>query len=83
MLTVGVFARVETAERERLRERLAPPTCLDVFELEEPNCIGLVIQARDSEAAHDWLQKELRQMPGVLCAWPVHTELDTSPLQSE
>ncbi len=75
MLTVGVFARAEPAQSESLKRMLQPPTCLEVLDLEEEGTLGLVVQASDADAAHAWLQDESRKMPGVLCAWPVHSEL--------
>jgi len=78
MTAIGVFVRAEPGQLEEVRERLASIEGVETLELEEPGALGLVLKADDLRAAHELLANRVETTPGVLCAWPVHTEVEGS-----
>ncbi len=77
MVTIGVLVRVDEATSPGVEQRLNEIPGVGTFELEEPGTVGVLIQARDLDDAHDSLCRRVRAVDGVLCAWPVHTQLET------
>lgn len=79
MVTIGVLVRVDDAHLADVTARLSALDGVRVFPLEEPRSLGAVVQAGDLDQAHDRLVNEVEATPGVLCAWPLHTELADAP----
>ncbi len=78
MTAIGVFVRAEPGQLEQVRERLSSIDGVETLVLEEPGALGLVLKADDLRAAHELLADQVEKTPGVLCAWPIHTEVDES-----
>ena len=76
MTAIGVFVRAEPGQLEEVRERLSSIDGVETLVLEEPGALGLVIKADGLRAAHQLLADQVEKTPGVLCAWPIHTEVE-------
>ncbi|MDF1839571.1 MAG: chaperone NapD [Planctomycetota bacterium] len=83
MTAIGVFVRAEPGQLNEVRDRLASIEGVETLELEEPGALGLVLKADDLRAAHELLANRVEQTPGVLCAWPVHTEVEGSRVRAD
>lgn len=81
MTVVGVIVRAEIERLEEVRAHLAALPGVQPLELEEPGCLGLVLEAASLSEAHDRLRRDIERAPGVLTAWPVqvHHESDHEP----
>lgn len=77
---LGVLARVEVAERDRVVDLLQRIEGVTPFLIDEPGRIGLVLEADSLELAHARLLEEIESTPGVLGTWPVfvHAEDETA-----
>lgn len=80
MAVLGVLARVEIAERDRVVACLQQIEGVTPFLIDEPGRIGLVVEADTLQMAHTRLLNEIQSTPGVLGTWPVfvHAENETA-----
>ncbi|MCP4593750.1 MAG: chaperone NapD [bacterium] len=80
MAVVGAFARIDLADPQAVRDRLAEIAGITLFDLDDPGKVGLVIEADDLDRAHAKLCAEIERVSGVLGVWPVyaHDESDSS-----
>ncbi len=76
MVAVGVLVRSELASVPRVKEQLGALEGVTTLDLEELGAIGLVIQSDTLDAAHATLRDEVQATPGVLAAYPLHTQLE-------
>jgi nitrate reductase NapAB chaperone NapD len=83
MTAIGVFVRAQPGQLEEVRERLALIEGVQTLELEEPGTLGLVLVADDLRSAHELLANRVEKTAGVLCAWPIHAEVEPSQLDQE
>ena len=79
MVTIGVLVRVDQTQEPETEARLGVLEGVQLIPLEEPHTLGAVIQAEDLDEAHERLVTQVQTLPGVLCAWPLHTELASTP----
>ncbi|MAE28530.1 MAG: hypothetical protein QF724_09320 [Planctomycetota bacterium] len=77
MNTVGIFIRLDPILAPVARERLAALPDSGVVDLEGPGTLGLVLTVPDLDTAHTRLRREVRTIPGVLVAWPMHAHFST------
>jgi nitrate reductase NapAB chaperone NapD len=77
MTVVGIIVRAEAERFEEVRAQLAALEGVQTIELEEPGCLGLVLEADGLKQAHDRLRGEIERTPGVLTAWPVQVHHDS------
>ena len=66
MALVGAFARVEPGATQRVRTILGSIGGVHPFELKTPDRVGVLIEARDLDAADTLLTSTVRTTPGVL-----------------
>jgi len=84
MATVGVYARIDTSQAPTIREDLNQLPGVSTFELDDPQKLGLIIEAPSVRAAHDVLTEDVAALRGVLAAWPVYMNVeDELPEQEE
>ncbi|MFO1077629.1 MAG: chaperone NapD [Planctomycetota bacterium] len=76
-VVVGVLARVADEARAAVAARCEALPGVSTFAVDAPGQIGLLIEARDLEEAHDCLRERIDVVPGVLGTWPVTVEWDT------
>ncbi len=76
LVVVGVLARIEVSEGEHVRRRLARLEGVETFELQEPEKLGILIEAQSVDLAHRKLLDEVEKVEGVLGVWPVSLETD-------
>jgi nitrate reductase NapAB chaperone NapD len=80
MPIVGVLARIEIADRERIWQEIDADPALTPFPVEdEEERIGVLIEAEDLEEAHQILKKKVNRVAGILGTWPVYTDLQQLP----
>lgn len=71
MIVVGAYARVDPAEPERVRRRLDALAGVETFGLDDPCRIGILIEARTLDAAHELIEQVIPAVQGVLGIWPI------------
>ncbi len=76
MVAVGIMVRVERGAGERVTQFLQSLPGVTTLALEEPHTVGAVIQRPSMEAVEAVLRGQIEPDADVLCAWPVHMELD-------
>lgn len=79
MVVIGLFVRVDRECAPDVEERLAQLDGATLFPLETPGAVGLLLRAADPDDGYRRLNDELLAVPGVLAAWPLHTELAADP----
>ena len=81
MVTIGVLVRVDESTAGKVELGLNAIEGVKTLALEQPGTLGAVIRAADLDQAHATLCNRVQRVEGVLCAWPVHTQLgEGSPL---
>jgi len=70
------MVRVERGASERVTQFLQSLPGLTTLALEEPHTLGAVIQRPSMEAVEAVLRGQIEAHGDVLCAWPVHMDLD-------
>lgn len=84
MPIVGVLARIEIADRERIWKEVDADPALTPFPIEdEEERIGVLIEAEDLEEANQILKKKVNAIAGILGTWPVYTDLQQLPPEEE
>ena len=78
MTTVGAYARIDLGCAAAIREELAQLDGVELFELDEPGKLGLIVEADDLDAAHTMLTCDVTQTPGVMGVWPIYVNVDGS-----
>ncbi len=73
---IGAFARVELDTAQEARHRLAELAGVELFDLDEPGKVGLIIEAEDLDEGHAKLTGEIRRTEGVMGVWPVYVNFD-------
>jgi nitrate reductase NapAB chaperone NapD len=83
MAVVGAFARIDLSDPQAVRDRLSDVRGVTLFDLDDSGKVGLVIEARDLDAAHATLRREIENTDGVLGAWPVYAHAEPDPSDSK
>ena len=73
---VGVYARIDQAKRREIEDCLAHIEGASSFALEESAKLGFLVEAPSLDKAHDVVEHQIRQIPGVLGTWPVYAGLE-------
>lgn len=81
MAVLGVLARVDVPQRERIVDALASLDGVSTFSVDEEERIGILIETTSLDEAHATLTGEVDKVEGVLATWPVfaHAEADSDP----
>lgn len=83
MAIVSALIRVDGGAHEAVRGRLSALTGVTVFTLDEPDRMGLVIEAPDMDAAHAVLCDDVETTEGVLGAWPAYAHLEPDGVEAD
>ncbi len=76
MAIVGAFARVDSGQGSLCRERLCELAGVSTFEIDDPDKVGILIEADSLDQAHAMVSKTIRLTPGVLGVWPVYVNTE-------
>jgi hypothetical protein len=75
MVLIGVLARITSDQRSVVWADLEARPGVQPFEVDDPDRLGLLLEASSLAAAHDRLTDEINKVEGVLGTWPVYTDL--------
>lgn len=76
MAIVGAFARVETDSMGVCREELDQLRGVSTFDLDDPDKVGILIEADSLNEAHCTITTTIRSTPGVMGVWPVYVNTE-------
>jgi len=79
MVLVGAFARIDPTGGGEVRSRLSALSGVEVFDLDDPGKVGLLIEAADTGLAHRVLTSRVRNVEGVWGVWPVYVHGEGDP----
>jgi nitrate reductase NapAB chaperone NapD len=83
MVMVGAFARIEPGSAGTVIRRLERIAGVETFELDDPDKVGILIEADDMDRAHAMLTRDIRNIGGVWGVWPVYAHDDEDGLDGE
>ena len=75
-MIVGAMARLKPGRDDDVRRRLEHVDGVEVSDVQRPGTVGLIVEARDVDAAHRILTREISAVDGVLAVWPVSAWYD-------
>ena len=70
--TVGAYLRIEVDREGEVRAAVDAVDGVEAFDVEGDGKLGALIEAEDLDHAHELLVGSVKQIPGVLAAWPVY-----------
>jgi len=73
---VGSYARVEVGEYDLVHARLAALPGVTTFDLGSRDRVGLLVEAKDLDDAHDTVSRVIPAVEGVLGVFPVSIHMD-------
>jgi len=76
MAVIGAFVRIDVESAVAVRRKLSEMDGVSPFDLDEPDKIGLVIEAVDLDEAHAKLGGDIKGLEGVFGAWPVYVNFE-------
>ena len=77
MVVLGVLARVDAPQHERVCGALGQLPGVSTFSVGETQRVGILVERETIEEAHAALSSEVGQVPGVMAAWPVFSHIET------
>ena len=83
MAIVGAYARIDLADPQAVRCRLAEVSGVTLFDLDEPGKVGLVLEADSLDDAHTTLRAGIEKVDGVLGVWPVYADTESDLANTE
>ena len=82
MAIVGAFARVETEQVTACRGELDLLDGVSTFDLDDPDKLGVLIEAESLNEAHALITESVRTTVGVLGVWPVYVNTEDEEVHS-
>jgi len=76
MAIVGAFARVETESSNSCQSALEKIEGVSTFDIEDADKLGVLVEAKSLNEAHDTITTTIRSIPGVLGVWPVYVNTE-------
>ena len=76
MAIVGAFARVDLEQNSSCQDLLCEISGVSTFDINDPDKIGILIEADSLDQAHATVTKTIRSTPGVLGVWPVYVNTE-------
>lgn len=76
MAIIGLIARVEACDRPQAVTSLNDLPGVSVFDVNQSDQVGLLIEAPNMDEAHHCVRQQIEQVDGVLCAWPVYASIE-------
>ncbi len=80
MAIVGAFARVDQESITSCRSALEELNGVSTFDIEDPDKVGILVEAESLNEAHSTITKTIRTTPGVLGVWPVYVNTEDEPV---
>ncbi len=76
MAIVGAFARVDSGQNASCQRLLCELAGVSTFEINDPDKVGILIEADTLDQAHSMVSQKIRSIPGVLGVWPVYVNTE-------
>ena len=76
MVVLGVLARIDAPEQNRVCDELGQLPGVSTFSVGESHRVGILVERDTIEEAHEAVSKELVNVPGVMAAWPVFSHVE-------
>lgn len=76
MAIVGAFARIESTNASSCQSALDELDGVSTFDIEDPDKLGVLVEAKSLNEAHDTITTTIRSTPGVLGVWPVYVNTE-------
>lgn len=76
MATVGAYIRFDGQHEATVRRELSKMTGVELFELDQPGMLGLIVEADSIDAAHAVLTRDVRAVDGVTGAFPIYVNIE-------
>ncbi len=76
MAVVGVFARIDLERTSSCRDALEGFGGVSTFDVDDPDKLGILVEADSLDDAHATITKNIRSTPGVLGVWPVYVNTE-------
>lgn len=76
MAIVGAFARVDSDHTSACRDELDLLSGVSTFDLDDPDKVGILIEADSLNEAHGTITTTIRSTPGVMGVWPVYVNTE-------
>ena len=80
MAIVGAFARVDQDCTASCRSALEELNGVSTFDIEDPDKVGVLVEAESLNEAHSTITTTIRTTPGVLGVWPVYVNTEDEPV---
>ena len=76
MAIVGAFARIDADHASSCQSALEELDGVSTFDIEDPDKLGVLVEAESLNEAHSTITKAIRTTPGVLGVWPVYVNTE-------
>ncbi len=76
MAIVGAFARVDSEQTSSCHKLIDELVGVSTFEIDDPDKVGILVEADSLDQAHAMVSKTIRMIPGVLGVWPVYVNTE-------
>ncbi len=76
MAIVGAFARIESDLISSCQSALEEIAGVSIFDIEDPDKLGVLVEADSLNEAHSTITTTIRTTPGVLGVWPVYVNTE-------
>lgn len=77
MTIIGALVRVEKTQHGAAWQCLARLPGVTPFAVDDTTRLGLVIECDQLDDAYRLLDKDIRDVPGVLCVYPMYAQFDS------
>jgi hypothetical protein len=78
MVLLGVLARIDAPEHDRVCGALDQLPGVSSFSVGETQRVGILVERETIEEAHAALSSEVGRVPGVMAAWPVFSHIEST-----
>lgn len=76
MAIVGAFARIDSDLASSCESALQELGGVSTFDVEDPDKLGVLVEAESLNDAHSTITTTIRNTPGVLGVWPVYVNIE-------
>ncbi|MAE67849.1 MAG: hypothetical protein CMJ18_26645 [Phycisphaeraceae bacterium] len=76
MATIGGYVRFLPGQELSVRDGLSAIRGVELFDLDRPGTVGVIIEAGSLDDAHGVLERDLRRVEGVTGCFPVYVNIE-------